>query len=142
MTMPDSGTVGNVVSAPLMVISQIAEFLLLGQKAGNAVFSGFDNVQGFCIGFLTAAALAIFRDKDEFRRFASIANRLAVFIGSIVNLKERPLHDPLDRSSSMAVRWKMPSGREKFEDILRDYPSAQSIKGQNEGPLWYLFPGR
>ena len=99
MALPNSWTVGNVVSAPLTVVPQIAEFLLLGRKAGDATFPGFNNVQGFCIGFLTAAALAIFKDKDDFRHFASIAIRLAVCIGSITDLNE----NPLDRSSSLAV---------------------------------------
>ena len=124
MTLPDSWAVGNVVSAPLTVIWQIVDFLRLGRKAGNATFPRFDNVQGFCIGFLTAAALAISKDEDEFRHFASIAVRLAVCIGSIIDLNERSLHDPLNRSSSMAVRWKTLSGKENFEQVLRDYPSV------------------
>ncbi len=124
MSLPDTSTIGNVVSVPLTVISQIVDFLRLGRKAGNATFSRFDNVQGFCIGFLTAAALAISKDEDEFRHFASVAIRLSVCIGSIIDLNEKSLHDPLNRSSSMAVRWKKLSGKEKFEQVLRDYPSV------------------
>lgn len=126
MTLPDSGIVGNVVSAPLTVISQIVEFLRLGRTAGDARYPRFENVQGFCIGFLTAAALATSKDEDDFRHFASVAIRLAVCIGSIIDLKESSIHETLDRSSSMAVRWNTLSGNEDFEQVLRDYPSVSS----------------
>lgn len=134
MTLPDSWAVGNVVSAPLTVISQIVDFLRLGRQAGNATFPRFDNVQGFCIGFLTAAALAMSKDEDEFRHFASIAIRLAVCIGSIIDLNERTLHDQPDRSSSMVIQWKTLSGNQTFEEVLKDYPSVSLHSDSDSNP--------
>lgn len=124
LTLPDSWAVGSVAAIPLTVICQIVEFLRLRRNASNATFPGVDNVQGFCIGFLAAAALASSRDEIEFRHFASVTVRLAVCIGSIVALNEESCQDPLDRSSSLAVRWKQDLDTEFFEKILRNYPTV------------------
>lgn len=124
VALPDVWAVGNLTAIPLTVISQIVEFLRIRREGSNATFPGVDNVQGFCVGFLAAAALASSRDEIEFRRFAATAIRLAVCIGFIVDLNEESSQDPLDRTSSVAVRWKKDSGKESFERILRNYPTV------------------
>lgn len=123
-TFSNVETLSNVVLAPLTVISQVVEFWHLRRKAGKATFPGTDNVQGFCVGFLTAAALASSRDEVEFQRFASAAIHLAVCIGAIIELNEGSLNDPLDRSSSVAVRWKSDLAKEAFERTLKEYPDV------------------
>ena len=122
--LPDVWASSNLVLAPLTVISHIAEFLRLSRTTRNTNFPGVENVQGFCVGFLAAAAVASSRDKIEFRRSASTAIRLAVCVGAIIDLNDGSFRNPADRSSAIVVRWKTESGKEAFERILKDYPSV------------------
>ena len=124
MQLPDVWASSNLVLAPLTVISHIADFLRLRRTARNTIFPGIDNVQGFCVGFLVAAALASSWDEIEFRRSASTAIRLAVCVGAIIDLNDRSFRNPADRSSAIVVRWKTESGKQAFEGTLKDYPSV------------------
>ena len=124
MNLPEDYELSNVVSAPLTVISQIVEYLRSSPTAGSAQFPYFENVQGFCIGFLSAAALAVSKDKEDFRHFASVAVRLAMCIGLIIDLDEESFSDPLDGSSSMVVWWKSFSMKGIVEKTLKDYPGV------------------
>lgn len=133
----DTGTIPNIAAlnttslAPLTVLSQIVEFLRLDEGAETATFSihpradsGLGNVQGFCIGFLTAAAVACSRNKTEFEHYCSVALRLAVCIGAIVELDEANSPDLRDRNTSFAVRWKTDRERAHFESTLGSYSSV------------------
>ena len=123
-TFPNIKALNNLILAPLTVISQVVEFLRLGREAENAAFQIPRNVEGFCIGLLTAAAVACSQGETGFRQFAAIAIRLAVCVGSIVDLGEELLQDPLDRSSSFAIRWTTESGQANLENTLNDYSSV------------------
>lgn len=122
--LPDNDEIPNVASAPLTIISQIVEYLNRGQKGGKPALPRFGNVQGFCVGFLTAAVVACSHDEDEFRGLAAIAIRLAMCIGAIVDLDEASMHDPRDRSIAVAVQWRTDPGKEAFDRILVDYPTV------------------
>ncbi|KAL8636935.1 MAG: hypothetical protein Q9228_005733 [Teloschistes exilis] len=117
---PRASWTRNIVLAPLTIISQIVDFWHSRRgEAEHMSFPGTDNVQGFCLGFLTATALAISRSPSDFRQSASIALRLAVCIGSVIDLRESPFHN-----YTFTVRWKSDLGKEAFEAILKDCSSA------------------
>ena len=122
--LPKIATLNNTVLAPLTVLSHIAEFLPRVREFGNAPFPTVNNVQGFCIGFLTAAALAVSRKESEFQTFAATALRLALCVGYVVDLHDESIEEPLDRFVSVAICWKTGSGKEDFEGILGNYPSV------------------
>ncbi|KAI2464232.1 hypothetical protein F4781DRAFT_436610 [Annulohypoxylon bovei var. microspora] len=70
----------NLLLAPLTVIAQVAEYVHRGYRG---------SVQGFCIGFLSAAAVASARNRDELERLTATAIRLAVVIGGVVDFDEQ-----------------------------------------------------
>ena len=124
-------TLNSILLAPLTVISQIVEYSHLGQEeegsAVPALFEGiskYESVQGFCIGFLAAAVVACSRNKTEFQHFSSIALRLAVCIGSIIDLDEIAHPDPLSRSLSYSIRWSTESEHAHLEGTLSCYSSV------------------
>ena len=123
-TLPDDEEISNVVSAPLTIISQVLEYLNRVPNLEKQALPRFDNVQGFCVGFLTAAVVACSHDKDEFRELAAIAIRLAMCIGAIIDVDEASVHDPRDRSTAVAVRWRTDMGEEAFDKLLVDYPTV------------------
>lgn len=117
------GPLSNLVAAPLTVISQIREVLSQDRDEEGTCFPGLDNVQGFCLGFLTAAALASSRDTTDFRHYASVAVRLAICIGATVDLDEAS-HDSSAGSSSIVVRWKTDTGKDGLTEVLKDHPQV------------------
>ena len=130
-TLPNVAVLNNILLAPLTVISQVVEFLRLDEDAESpmlqALFhadSGPGSVQGFCIGLLAATAVACSRDKTEFMHYSSIALRLAVCVGSIVDGDEETFSNPLDRSSSFAVRWKTGLEQAHFQNTLSSYSNV------------------
>jgi Starter unit:ACP transacylase in aflatoxin biosynthesis len=134
-TLPNVKSRSNILLAPLTVISQIVEFWRLGRETENAAFpasfqsnSKLGSVQGFCIGFLTSSAVACSQNRAQFQQFSSTALRLAVCVGAIVDLDEGSLLDPLDRTSSFAVRWKTDSEQASLEKTLKTY-SRVSFSG-------------
>ena len=128
-TFQDFRALNNIVLTPLTLISQVVEFLRLSQNAEFGTFPAFlqgqpttSSVQGFCVGFLAAAAVACSQNKKELVQYSSIALRLAVCIGSIIDLDEERLVDPLARSSSYAIQWKTENGQEFLERTLKCFP--------------------
>ncbi|KAL8785498.1 MAG: hypothetical protein Q9213_003324 [Squamulea squamosa] len=123
-TLPNAEALGNVIAAPLTVISQISEVVSQQPDTGKATFPRLENVQGFCLGFLSAAVFASSQNVTEFQHFASVAVRLAVCVGSVVDLDETSHEDPSDRSASVAIRWRSQTGKKDLENILKDYQNA------------------
>ena len=123
-TLLDTDALSNLIAAPLTIISQISEVLSQDRDRTDASFPRLKNVQGFCLGFLTAAAFASSRDPTDFRHYASVAVRLAVCIGAVVDLDEASHDDPSGRHSSIAVRWKASTGKYDLTKVLKDYPQV------------------
>lgn len=138
--LPNADALSNLVAAPLTVISHISEVLSQGQGLGKLTIPALDSVQGFCIGFLTATAVATSRDTIEFRQYASVAVRLALCIGAVIELDEASFNDSSERSTSIAVRWKSFSGKHDLEMMLKQCPTV-SLQ-ENRMPLTprYLEP--
>ena len=125
-TFPNEKPLRNILLAPLTVICQVVEFVQRDQEAENisipAIFpakAGLVNVQGFCIGFLAAAVVACSLSRNEFEQLSSVAVRLAVLIGSVVDLDEGLFLDPLAHNSSISIRWATESEHRFLEEELK-----------------------
>lgn len=126
-TFPNIKALNNIILAPLTVISHLSEYFCLAEEFHNptsAAPTGSLDVQGFCIGFLAAAAIAGSRNREELQKHSSTALRLAVCIGAIIDLDEATHSDPLERSSAYAIRWKTDSEQASLYEIMNSYPSV------------------
>ncbi|KND93702.1 Conidial yellow pigment biosynthesis polyketide synthase [Tolypocladium ophioglossoides CBS 100239] len=116
---PLQGPPCNLLLAPLTVISQIAEYVRLRRQGP---------VQGFCVGFLAAAAVASARNRAELARWTATAARLAVCIGAVIDLDEQGRsngHPSSPRNSSTwSVRWTSTVQREHLDKTLASFPEA------------------
>ncbi|KAL9024283.1 MAG: hypothetical protein Q9196_006628, partial [Gyalolechia fulgens] len=126
-TLPDAGALSNLVAAPLTVISHISEVLSQSRDSGQVTIPALDNVQGFCIGFLTAAALATSRDTIELRQYASVAVRLALCIGAVIDLDEASFNDPSAHRSSATVTIPSREERSFTQQLVESGMLVQSI---------------
>ena len=122
-TIPDPQKLSNIHLAPLTVVSHIAEFIQLRNPASSDSMWGFRTAQGFCIGFLSAAAVSSSSDYDELERNVSNSLRLAACIGAIIDSQDAS-HAPPDRATAVSVRWNTPSDRAYLETCLDQFPDV------------------
>ncbi|OTA83740.1 hypothetical protein M434DRAFT_83728 [Hypoxylon sp. CO27-5] len=120
----DSQNLTNTHLAPLTVVSHIVKFIRSVDNPGTKEsLARFNATQGFCIGFLSAAALASANDWDEFKRNVSGAIQLAACIGIAVDAEEAS-HSAQDRATAVSVHWKTASDRAYLEACLDLFPKA------------------
>ena len=139
-TTLDPKSLSNVHLAALTLVSHVIDFLCVAEEADHKVqtmgqapkLRGFQAVQGFCIGFLSAAAVSCSSDWTEFERNTSNALRLAVCIGAIVDAEDE-LHDPTGRATAISVRWKRDSDRAYFEASLDRFPDVSCFERLSVG---------
>lgn len=124
---------GNALLAPISVALQIYEISLLrGEDEGlSHPFSvaedlAFVDVQGFCVGFLTAAVLAGSRDEQDFELLATRALNLAACVGLIIDGEQDSCSDPLDQSFAFALRLSILSQQADLQRIMDQFPEVRS----------------
>lgn len=138
-TFPNIKALNNMILASLTIVSHISKYFCHDEEAHNPTFAaemGSSNVQGFCVGFLAAAAIAGSQDREELQKHSSTALRLAVCIGAIIDLDEVAHSDPRERSSAYAIRWKTESEQARLYEILNSYPSVSCDLSTYTSPLF------
>lgn len=126
----------NIMLDVLTVLSHAVEFWdLATTKIQNDLFPRVSaepsiqlhNIQGFCIGFLTAAAVSSSKTKADFETHVAVALRLAVCVGALVELNNATS----DRAASVSVSWSSEAKYQEFTKILENYQdvSSDSPKG-------------
>lgn len=84
-------TLPNVVALPFTVLLQIALYLKHINAADGPTYRktvqslGHHGVQGFCIGFLTAAAISFSRNEEQLAEYTATSLRLAMCIGAYID---------------------------------------------------------
>lgn len=116
---------GNSTRMSLTIMTQIAQYagylhqheepldhisVIESVRAGGGV-------QGFCLGLLSALAVASGKTEDDVGRFAANSVQLAFCVGAYVDLDR--YHNGGDTQvSNLAVRWKAPTSLEDMQSLL------------------------
>ena len=131
----------NLILSLLTVILQIIDFWKLSHghffgdenndnssNNGNASYhpSNISDVQGFCLGFLTAMSVSCSRSEAQFQALASKAMRLALCLGAWVDL-DALNHDVSECALAIAVRWKSDAHRQQLERTMGLHPRVSTI---------------
>lgn len=121
----------NVTRMPVTIIAQIAQYISYLRQSDesldhesitrNVAVGG--GIQGFCIGLLSALAVASGKTEDDVGNFAAISVRLAFCIGAYVDLDQRRNGDN-SRVLTLAVRWKAPMTLESVQRLLSGVPNV------------------
>lgn len=110
-------TASNILLATLTVVSQTVEYV---QSATSP-----HDVQGFCIGFLTASVVSCAENRSELEDLIEKAICLAVCVGAVVDADEEAL-DPPQRSSTCSVYWPSEQEETYFWKVLQQFPKVFS----------------
>lgn len=126
--IPDPQSLSNTHLAPLTVVSHVVDLLRISSCEDNKDnLPEFNAAQGFCIGFLSAAALASSNDWVDFERNVSNSVRLAACIGIVIDAEEAP-RPYGDRATAVSVRWKTDIERTYLETCLDAFPNVSSSR--------------
>ncbi|KAK0736359.1 hypothetical protein B0T21DRAFT_393084 [Apiosordaria backusii] len=114
----------NTLLAPLTIVSQTVDFTvrLKGIQPHEALLQTNQQVQGFCIGWLSAASIASSKHWDDFKQNISAALRLAACIGAAVDADSS--QNPSHHADAMCVRLKTQADRALLETLLDQIPGA------------------
>ncbi|KAI1742638.1 beta-ketoacyl synthase [Xylaria scruposa] len=116
----DLTSLSNVHLAPLTVAYQGIEFirsvgLLNHAPDSQSTLPKLQGVQGFCLGFLSAAAVASSNNWETFEQNFTTSIRLAACIGAII---EADLRSYINGLKSLSIRWKTDEARRQADDCL------------------------
>ena len=128
LVIPDPQNLSNTHLAPLTVVSHVVDLLRISSCEDNKDnLPEFKAAQGFCIDFLSAAALASSNDWIEFERNVSNSVRLAACIGIVIDAEEAP-RPYGDRATAVSARWKTDIERTHLETCLDAFPNVSSSR--------------
>lgn len=139
----------NTQLSSLTVVSQVINLIQLTDASDITDTSnmrdgvlGFEGTQGFCIGFLSAAALASANDWTEVEHNVSAAVRLAACIGIVVDARWSS-RLAQERATAVHVRWKTAEDRTFLEICLDSFPGVSDLLSPLfEMVLFFPFRGQ
>ena len=136
---------GNVTRMALTIVAQIAHYIsylrqrdepLDHESVIKAVAAG-GGIQGFCIGLLSALAVASGKTEADVGNLAAVSVRLAFCVGVYVDL-DRHRNSGDSKASTLALRWKAPTTLEDIQSLLSRHPDVSSVVKFH---LWtYMIP--
>ncbi|KAK0671249.1 putative polyketide synthase [Cercophora samala] len=114
----------NTLLAPLTIVSQAVDLTIQfkGRPADEPPLQPHQQVQGFCIGWLSASSLASASTWPDFERNISAALRLGACIGAAVDADSSQC--PSDHATAICVRLRNSSDRAFLETLLDQIPGA------------------
>lgn len=106
----------NTELAPLTVVTQVVDLI---QQHGTDSLDEFEAAQGFCVGFLAAAAYSSARDWGDFERNVANAVRLAACFGIAVDLLQAaaPVKVVSVRCRTLVERASLDTCLDRFPDV-------------------------
>lgn len=119
----------NIYTLPITVLLQITLYIrylhqLPGGEEQSRVLEGLKSggIQGFCIGFLTATAIACSESEKDIVTLGAVGLRLAVCVGAYVD-HDGCFANPPNRMACIAVRYRdVDLGREEIALVIQSYP--------------------
>jgi len=117
----------NIILSPLVIISHITEYLnYLDTASGKSqTQEPPTEILGFCMGFLSALAVAVSKNGSELETYGATAIRLAMLIGGVVDAQE--MLDSQGPAKSFATAWNSPTAAAEMERILKGFPEVWKL---------------
>ncbi|RYP44065.1 hypothetical protein DL768_009434 [Monosporascus sp. mg162] len=132
----------HIVSFWRLASTKIENSLFASQSVNLDPSSYLQDIQGFCLGFLTAAAVSSSRDKVEFQANTATVLRIAVCIGALVESDAVKLESSEGQAGHLSVGWNSQAEYEKFNNILDVYPNGYIACMTDKGRATVTIGGR
>jgi hypothetical protein len=114
----------NIILSPLVIITHITEYLKYLDAASpeSRPQESSTEILGFCMGFLSALAVAISKDRREIEAYGATVIRLAMLIGGVVDAQG--MLDSQGLSKSFATAWTSSEAAAEMDRILKGFPEV------------------
>ena len=120
----------NITRMPMSTLMQISDYINYLGQADNSLNHGTilksvaagGGIQGFCIGLLSALAVASGKSVEEVGNYGADSVRLAFCVGAYIDLDYGKGES--SKASTFAVRWKTPTTLENIQRWLTKYPEV------------------
>lgn len=131
----------NILLDLITVISHVVDFWQIAKnRVHNDLFMApesttngegqkqqrMHDIQGFCLGFLTAAAVASAHDRDQLVANFKIILRLALCIAALVEADAVDLRRLGARAASLSVSWSSDAEHDELVNVLSNYPDVSN----------------
>lgn len=118
----DSFPLPNILLSPLVVITQLTQYANYTHEHPELRKPDNTETLGFCTGILSALAVSSSAGEAQFAKYGSVAVRLAMVIGAIVDAQEVP--SERGPSKSLATAWNSANGEDELKRILTEFPDV------------------
>ena len=143
---PPSQPLPNVLLTPLSILSDIANYLhglrglFTDQIDGHAAIlesaGEYGGFYGLCTGLLSAIAVACSKEQNQIGDFGTVALRLAVCVGAIVDV-EGAFRVPPDEACCLNMRSRF-EDESKMMKILQGFPEVSQCPRVGSSVHWSL----
>ncbi|OTB20766.1 hypothetical protein K445DRAFT_18037 [Daldinia sp. EC12] len=118
----------NKLLIPLVVISHLTQYAtFLCTKTEGRQIDLFDTSRsdtretlGLCIGLLSAFAVSSAENNEQFKKYAAVAVRLAMLIGTVVDVQD----EVIGPSKSLSAVWNSAQGGENLQRVVESFPGT------------------
>ncbi|KAL4804152.1 hypothetical protein BDV18DRAFT_162559 [Aspergillus unguis] len=108
----------NIVLTPLVVITHLVEYGRYSESEQHSIETA--QATGFCTGLLSTFAVVSSHTPQELAKYGSVAIRLAMLVGALVDAEEnRQELLGNGRSTSYGIAWTNEEQEKKLHDILK-----------------------
>jgi len=127
----------NLLLTPLVVTAQLLQYTSFiegarlsseKQQELQESFSHSTEAVGLCTGLLSALAVSSSGTEEELQRYGSVAIRLAMVIGALVDAQDTLVDNDGD-SRSFSITWNTAEAGTKVEEILGSFLEVWLYKG-------------
>lgn len=87
---------------------------------------------GLCTGLLSAFAVSSSENSEQFKKYAAVAVRLAMLIGTVVDAQD----EATEPSKSLSAAWNSIEGGEELKRIVKSFPEVS----EGSSPCIYITP--
>jgi hypothetical protein len=116
----------NTHFAALTIVKHVIDFKSYALQTGATTYlPKLQAIQGFCIGFLSAAVVASSTNWVAFEHNTTCALRLAACIGAVIDAEDRQ-HGFESSATAISARWRTDSERTFLEATLDAFPTVSS----------------
>ena len=113
----------NIFLSPLVVITQLIQYVehrkttfLGGRENIYKLVENEEEALGLCTGFLSAVVVSSSSDRETFERYGTVAVRLAMLIGLVVDTEK--IEEGHGASQSLATIWHSVEEKNRMSELL------------------------
>lgn len=117
----------NKLLIPLVIISHLTQYatFLCSRTEGQHIdpFDAYRSDRetlGLCTGLLSAFAVSSTGNKEDFKKYAAVAVRLAMLIGTVIDAQE----EVTEPSKSLSAIWNSAGSGEELQRIMESFPGV------------------